>query len=276
MDEIRQLLDRPEFPRASRYDREWVLDNQMGPNALWLIEWLTEAMELEPGMRVLDLGCGRALTSIFLAKELGVRVWAADLWIGPDGNWSRAKEAGVADLVCPQRVEAHSLPFAHGFFDAIVSVDAYTYFGTDALYLGYLGGFLRPGGQLGVVVPGLTQPIEDEIPAHLREPQANGKPFWADECRCFRTADWWRTQWSRSGLVTGVRAETLPEGWRHWRDFERAIELSGKAIFPSDAEALDRDRGEYLGLVRITARRTEDEGEDLYDPSLGVRFGVDG
>ncbi|HCF56895.1 MAG TPA: SAM-dependent methyltransferase, partial [Myxococcales bacterium] len=47
-----------EFPRSSGYDAAWMLDNQMGPNALWLAEWLTESMKLEPGMRVLDLGCG--------------------------------------------------------------------------------------------------------------------------------------------------------------------------------------------------------------------------
>jgi hypothetical protein len=29
---------------------------------------------------VLDLGCGRASSSIFLRREFGVQVWAADLW----------------------------------------------------------------------------------------------------------------------------------------------------------------------------------------------------
>jgi ubiquinone/menaquinone biosynthesis C-methylase UbiE len=42
----------------------------MGPNPLWLTEWLCELMDLRPGMRVLDLGCGRAPSSIFLAFEL--------------------------------------------------------------------------------------------------------------------------------------------------------------------------------------------------------------
>jgi cyclopropane fatty-acyl-phospholipid synthase-like methyltransferase len=51
-----------------------MLENQMGPNALWLAEWLAEALSLKAGMRLLDLGCGRAMTSIFLAKEFGVQV----------------------------------------------------------------------------------------------------------------------------------------------------------------------------------------------------------
>lgn len=275
-EEVRSLLTKPRFPRASRYEPEWVIENQMGPNALWLVEWLCESLCLEPGMRVLDLGCGRAMTSVFLARELGVRVWAADLWVGPDQNWRRAVEAGVGDLVCPMRVEAHALPFAKGFFDAVVSVDAYTYFGTDDLYLPYLSGFVRPGGAIGVVVPGLVRSLPDPVPSHLREPQSGGKRFWEDECACFHTAAWWRNSWRRSGRVTDVKADVLPDGWRHWRDFERAVELSGKARFPSDAEALEKDRGRYVGLVRVTARRNEAEGENLYDASIGARVGVDG
>jgi hypothetical protein len=50
------------FPRSSQYHPDWVLANASGgANALWLTEWLASAMELRPGMRVLDLGCGRAL-----------------------------------------------------------------------------------------------------------------------------------------------------------------------------------------------------------------------
>ncbi|MDO8385457.1 MAG: hypothetical protein Q7T13_03535, partial [Polaromonas sp.] len=59
---VKRLLANPAFPRASKYDPAWILANEMGPNALWLAEWLTEAMALRPGMRVLDMGCGRAMT----------------------------------------------------------------------------------------------------------------------------------------------------------------------------------------------------------------------
>lgn len=268
-------LGKPEFPRSSGYDPAWMLDNQMGPNALWLAEWLCEALPLETGMRVLDLGCGRAMSSIFLAREYGVQVWAADLWTSPDDNWRRVREAGAGNLVCPVRIEAHALPFAQDFFDAVVSIDAYQYFGTDDLYLNYLSGFVRAGGYCGIVVPGLTSPIGETPPKHLVEPQANGKVFWEDECWCFHTAEWWGGLWRRCGRVGDVRADVLPDGWRHWRDFEREVEAAGKCRFPSDAEALERDQGRTLGLVRVVARRNDSRGTNLYDSSLGVRAGVD-
>ena len=90
--EGREALFRPaQFPRSANYDPEWVLGNMMGPNALWL----TECMGLEPGMRVLDMGCGKGMSSIFLAKEYGLQVWAMDLWIDVSDNYGRIRAAVV-------------------------------------------------------------------------------------------------------------------------------------------------------------------------------------
>ena len=63
-DELRRVLALPEWPRSSNYDPQWVIGNSMGPNVLWLAEALTNAMDLTPGMRVLDLGCGKDRKSV--------------------------------------------------------------------------------------------------------------------------------------------------------------------------------------------------------------------
>src|SRR4051794_34627726 len=86
---VAELWRVEQFPRSATYDPAWFHMNHMGPNVLWLTEALTQVMPLEPGMRVLDLGCGTALSSIFLARELDVSVFAADLWVAPSGNWER-------------------------------------------------------------------------------------------------------------------------------------------------------------------------------------------
>ena len=121
-------------------------------------------MELKPGMRVLDMGCGKALSSVFLAKEYGVQVWANDLWISATENWQRIKEAGMESRIFPIHAEAHQLPYADEFFDAIVSLDSYQYYGTDDLYLNYFLKFLKPGGQIGIVVAGLAQDFDGPVP----------------------------------------------------------------------------------------------------------------
>src|SRR6202163_1588760 len=92
--DVRLVSER--FPRASQYHPEWVLANASGgANSLWLTEWLSSALDLRPGMRVLDLGCGRASSSIFLRREFGVQVWATDLWFSAAENIQRIRDAGL-------------------------------------------------------------------------------------------------------------------------------------------------------------------------------------
>src|SRR5204863_5637684 len=139
--------------------------------------------------------CFTAITSIFLARECGVHVHAADLpWIRPTDNLARIREAGVDDLVVPIEADARVLPFAEGYFDAILSVGAYHYFGTDVRYLGYLKRFVRPGGAIAIVVPS-----NGTDPDELRDDES---PSWAEPFRAdwfsFRSATWWSRHWHRT------------------------------------------------------------------------------
>jgi SAM-dependent methyltransferase len=232
-----------------------VLENQMGPSALWLTEWVCERMDLRAGMRVLDMGCGRALSSVFLAKEFGVEVWANDLWIKPGDNWARIRDAGLEDRIFPIHAEARSLPYAEEFFDAIVSVDSYHYYGTDDCYLGYFIKFLKHSGQIGIAVPGLVRDFGGTVPEHLDRRQRSGSTFWAEDCWSFHTVEWWRHLWNRSKLVEVEHADLLAEGWRMWLEWEKTIVAAGANQFPADDEALEADQGRYLGFVRMVARR---------------------
>src|SRR5829696_8574751 len=131
------------FPRSAAYHPDWVKAAVSGAaNPLWMAEWLTERMDLRPGMRMLDLGCGRAASSIFLHREFGVQVWATDLWFSASENLRRIRDAGVEDGVFPIHADARSLPFAAGFFDAIVAIDSFIYYGTEDLYLSNVARFV--------------------------------------------------------------------------------------------------------------------------------------
>jgi cyclopropane fatty-acyl-phospholipid synthase-like methyltransferase len=67
--ELRSRLAKPAFPRSSTYSAEWMFETVMGPNVLWLAEWASQVVPLHEGMRILDLDCGKAASSIFLAKN---------------------------------------------------------------------------------------------------------------------------------------------------------------------------------------------------------------
>jgi len=247
-------LVRPDrYPRASRYDPAWLLRLDMGPNPLWLLENLAQDLDLRPGMRVLDLGSGRGATSVFLAREYGVHVVAADWWIGADDAGAVFAEAGVGDRVEAVHTEAHVLPFEPESFDAIVSIDAYQYFGTADNYLPYLLRYLRPGGQLGMAAPALTREVRElgAIPAHIKKVLG-----W--EATAWHTAEWWRFHWEITELVTVTAARLQQDGWRDWLLWYKAsVEYRSPrhASRPASIDMLTADRGELLTFALVTARK---------------------
>jgi len=247
------------FPRSSGYHPEWVLAGVSGgANPLWLTEWLSEALDLRPGMRVLDLGCGRALSSVFLHREFGVQVWATDLWFSASENIQRIGDAGVADCVFPIHADARSLPFSEGFFDAVVSIDSFMYYGTDDLYLNYLARFVKPGGPVGITLAGFVSEVDTPIPEHLAEWWAVEMPY------CLHSAEWWRRHWERSGILDIMVADTLADGWRFWRDWLKLVAPAND----KEIRALEMDAGRYLGYVRAVGRLRPEA--QLFDPFMSV------
>lgn len=253
-----EQLIRERFPRSSNYNPEWVIANASGgANALWLTEWLAPALNLKPGMRVLDLGCGRAASSIFLHREFGVQVWAVDLWFSATENLQRIQDAGVQEAVFPLHADARALPFANEFFDAVVSIDSFSYYGTDDLFLPYLLRFVKPGGAVGIAGAGLVQELDGRVPAHLRE-------WWEPGAWSLHSASWWRRHWEQAGILTVEVAETMPDGWQVWLDWHRAVYPQNEP----EIQALEADRGSYLGYVRVLGHRRADAR--LEEPIVSV------
>jgi SAM-dependent methyltransferase len=245
------------FPRTSRYHPDWITASVGGgANSLWLAEWLCESLDLRPGMRVLDLGCGRAAASIFLHREFGVQVWATDLWYSVAENEQRVKDARAQDGVFPLHADARALPFAREFFDAIVSIDSFPYYGTDETYLAYIARLLKPGAILAHAGAGLIQEIPVSMPEHL-------KRWWTHDLWALHSAPWWQRHWDKTGIVRVLEADTMPDGWQRWLDWHHLI-APDNAV---EIEALEKDRGRYLGYVRVIAQRTD---LPLDDPVVAI------
>ncbi len=243
--ELQKKLTLSQFPLSAKYDIEWVSENEMGPNSMWLTEFLLNKMKLTKGMKVLDLGCGKALSSIFLAREFGVKVWATDLWIGATENYQRIQEQGVDDLVYPIHADAHNLPFANGFFDAIVSLDAYHYFGTNEMYLGSLIPYLKKNGQIGIVVPSVYKEFNNKVPENLR-------PYWEPYLFTHHSPNWWKELWERSETVTVQVADTMTNGYENWLKWDKTLKEADVLKRNGDVEMLKADGGNFT-LARIVA-----------------------
>jgi len=235
------------FPRASSYDGDWLLSLDMGPNPLWLLEDLLGDLTIEPGTRVLDLGCGRGATSVFLARELDVQVWAVDLWVPADAIRATVESAGVGDSVHVTNADVRSLPFDDSFFDAIVCIDAWEYFGTDDHLLPRLLGVLRPGGPIGIATPAMVNDVRDlgHIPEHIRTVVGCEALAWHSPGR-------WQQQWELTGLVTDVRSRAASTGWSDWLRWARASAGDDGDTDPV-VQMLTVDRGELLTLALVSA-----------------------
>ena len=239
-----------QFPRSNAYHPDWVVANASGgANSLWLTEWLASVLELKSGMHVLDLGCGCASSSIFLAREYNVTVWATDLWCSASDNLRRIRDADVERSVYPIHADARSLPFAADFFDAIVSIDSFPYYGTDDHYLNYLARFVRPSGVMAIAGAGLIHEIEGSLPDHLQEWWGGEPAMW-----CLHSPAWWRRHWERTGIVEIERADTMADGWQRWLEWHRAVAPDNLL----EIRAVQSDGGRHLGYHRVVGRRRPD------------------
>ena len=236
------------FPLAAKYDPQWIRDNALGENALCQVESLAHRLPLRAGMRVLDLGCGKATSSIFLTREFGIEAWAVDAATSPTENRKRAIEMNCEASVFPLRVDAHNLPFAKEFFDAVVAIDAFLYFGTDERYLSYLVPFIKPGGFIGVVDIAFTRELRsiEDAPEYLR-------PQYAKHWSYVHSVDWWKLHWEKTGLVELQCAELLAESDDLLRDYvlERPPEQNADSIM----RAVPRDHEGLIALFCLVARK---------------------
>jgi hypothetical protein len=97
---------------------------------------------------------------------------------------------------------------------------------------------------VGIAGAGLMQEIEGPIPEHLHQ-------WWTNDLWCLHSAAWWRRHWARTGIMDIELADTLPDGWRLWLDWHSVVAPNNKA----EINALEADRGDYLGYVRLVGRR---------------------
>ncbi len=158
------------FPKTATFPVSLVREKIMGPNPLKLCEELLTGSDLPHGSRVCDLGSGTGITSALLAREYDLDVYAVDLWSDPAENRAFFDSLGIpVSSIHPVKADAsRGLPFCAGFFDAVVSIDSYNYYGRDSRYLDErLLPYVRTGGELHLSIPGMVHDCHDDLPSCL-------------------------------------------------------------------------------------------------------------
>ncbi|MEA4971310.1 MAG: methyltransferase domain-containing protein [Candidatus Pelethousia sp.] len=224
---------------------EFLKATMMGPNAMRLSEELSSYLSINENMRILDLGCGCGLSTLYLTRKYGASVFAADLWISPTENYERFKSIGIDDKAVPISVDAtKGLPFANGYFDLLFTVGAYHHFGDKPEMLPSLIPFVKKGGYIAVAIPGLKHEFGENVPNEMR-------PFWSDEvARTIRSLVWWKDLWSAAeGIeIVDIREmDCCKQAWDEWLTTPNPYAVN-------DIKMMEAEGGKYFNLIQLIAK----------------------
>lgn len=235
------------YVKSEKYSTPALQAKIMGPNPIKLEEELLLDHQIPAHAVVCDLGSGQGLTSVFLAKEYGFTVYAADLWSDPAENRAFFDAMGLdRRQIIPVKADATDLPFEKNFFDAVVSTDSYNYFGRDGRYLDdKLLPFVKPGGLVYIAIPGMKRDCHDHLPEELL------LSWTPEQLDYMHDVDYWRDIVSqcRGAEVLSMREmESNDEVWADWlaQDNEYAV---------GDRKSMEAGGGKYLNFIAIVLRK---------------------
>lgn len=235
------------YSKSEKYNSPELQAMIMGPNPVKLEEELLLDHRIPEGAVVCDLGSGQGLTSVFLAKEYGFTVYAADLWSDPEENRKFFDAMGLdRGQIIPVKADAADLPFEKEFFDAVVSTDSYNYFGRDPRFLDEkLLPFVKSGGYIYIAIPGMKKDCHNALPPELL------LSWTPEQLDYLHDADYWRkiTGECRGAEVLSVKEmESNEEVWADWLRQENEYAIG-------DRKAMEAGGGKYLNFIAIVLKK---------------------
>ena len=202
----------------------------MGPNSMCILDELLDKYPLlqRDAAAILDLGCGKGLTTLRLAHRTQAKITAADLWIAAEENEDSFAKWGVSERITAIQADANALPFASKSFDALVSVDSYHYFATDPeFFIKKMLPLLKDGASVRIGIPGTKEAFADRSEELL-------SPWLKDETYMFKSPAQWKAIIGKNERI--ARVETWEMGcfelaWQDWFDTGHEYAIADKAVY---------------------------------------------
>ncbi len=207
-------------------------ETMMGPSCVRILEELLKQCPLQfaPGDEILDLGCGRGLTSLIIARETEAKVYANDLWISADENRNRFIEWGVDGQVTPVCEDANSPNFGEKQFSAMFSVDAYHYFaGNRGFFESKIMPFIKDGGIILIGIPGIKDKFEGRADELLSD-------WLGEDSHMFKSPKLCKEIIGNNNRIASVKTwemECLDIAWSEWLAIDNNFSNGDKKYFDS-------------------------------------------
>ncbi|MCR5736534.1 MAG: class I SAM-dependent methyltransferase [Eubacterium sp.] len=234
--------------RCDSYKDLFSKEYLMGPNSMRLLDELIEKYPIDTNLKIMDLGCGKGITSFFLSKEFNANVYATDLWCSATENYEQFKKWGIDNNVVPIHADAHDLPYANNYFDLITTIDSFHYFSTEpGFFESKILPLVKSSGYVYIAMPGLKKEV------HGKEDNLVLEWLGAEESEyeLFHSIDWWKNHLNRSDLYELVDAFELTTGEKAWQDwFDSEHEYSA-----SDKEYFAKGLNNYLNVIGFIIKK---------------------
>ena len=224
------------------------------------LELICDKLGLQPGSRVLDMGCGWGSLTVHAARDHGARVTAVTL-SAEQGGYVRQRVRGLGLVGRAEvRIQDYRDPIDHASYDAVASVEMGEHVGAAQYprFCSALHHLLRPGGRLliqqmsrGGRAPGGGPFIESYI-----APDMHMRPV-GETVRLIENAGF---------EVTGVQAmrEHYVRTIRAWLD-------NFEANLPAAADILTEEQVRVWRLYLAGGALAFEEGRMGVDQILAVR-----
>lgn len=218
--------------RSDRYQEFFTAANLMGPNSIRLLDELLTVcpLVLTRTDKVLDLGCGTGLTSLFIARETGATVYANDLWIPEEANRERFKAWNMQHRPIPVHEDANCLGFEKEMFSVVVSIDSYHYFGgKEGFFADKVLPFIKPGGVALIAVPGMKNAFDGQSEALTAQ-------WLRNEAYMFQSALWWQKTIGTHNEIESVHTwemAAFEQPWQEWFATEHEYALGDLGYYES-------------------------------------------
>ena len=219
----------------NRFTDDFIKQSLMGPNVVLMLEELCGG-RLPDGRcaRICDLGCGAGLSSLAIASAGEGCVHAVDAWNSPEDNGDRFNAFPFGEHIVAVQAEAPDLPFDEGFFDALVCLDSYNYFGRAEGVIDKVASYVKPSGKLYLAIPGVRS---EPTPADL---EVFGLSWSTEQMAYIKTPGWWEGLLSRSRSVRIERMFLMrchEQAWRDWLACENPYAIGDRSA--CEAGAID-------------------------------------
>lgn len=205
---------------------------------------LVQAVGIQPGMRVLEVGAGSGQVAGVLAKHWDVSVVTMEIWGDLNAIQKYAASLQVQNQVLAVNAKAQNLPFADGTFDAVISIGSFEMIGDERLEaLNELVRVVRHGGRIGIAEP-MCLPVQ--IPPDIAElDNLDGGSFQ----KCFRSVEWNFDLFRHCGLKI-INRDYFVEARQWWMEYR-----AQRRIPQSEQDLIYRDEGRWLSLGMVVGEK---------------------